>query len=240
MTFTNFNSYFILAWDSNAHIGEDPWCTWLHTCGGLFFLGGDSLIEGEKAQELEKRAIATKAAQRYASRHSWNSYPYSISPYICFWIFNILLIGVDEKGHKLICWDWLLTCLPCFGFWFSYVSLLSSEIHDFMLEFDHVFFLKSHTALPPLSPAHGLTFEVELFMFIDQYLPLSSSPGFTSVFLFIYLFSIPLPVWYLNLFEVLTVCLKKCPEMKIWLIPWFPVLDQLGFMMNCWFSLSKD
>ena len=32
MTFTNFNSYFILAWDSNAHIGEDPWCTRLHIC----------------------------------------------------------------------------------------------------------------------------------------------------------------------------------------------------------------
>ena len=43
-------------------------------------------------------------------------YPYSISPFVCFWIFNILLIGVDGKGHKLICWDWLLTCLPCFGF----------------------------------------------------------------------------------------------------------------------------
>ena len=54
-------------------------------------------------------------------------------------------------------------------------------------------------------------------MFIDQSLPLSSSPGSTSVFLFFifFLFSIPLPVRYLNLFEVLTVCLKKCPEMKI-------------------------
>ena len=49
-------------------------------------------------------------------------------------------------------------------------------------------------------------------MFIDQSLPLSSSPGFTSFF---YLFFIPLPIRYLNLFEVLTVCLKKCPEMKI-------------------------
>ena len=93
------------------------------------------------------------------------------------------------------------------------MSLLSSEIHDFMLEFDHVFFLKSHTALPPLSPAHGLTFEVELFMFIDQCLSLFSSPGFIS-FLFFYLFSIPLPVRYLNLFEVLTVCSKKCPERR--------------------------
>ena len=50
-------------------------------------------------------------------------------------------------------------------------------------------------------------------MFIDQSLPLSSSPGFTSFFF--YLFSIPLPIRYLNLFEVLKVCLKKCPEMKI-------------------------
>ena len=35
MTFTNFNSYFILAWDLNAHIGEDPWCTRLHICGDI-------------------------------------------------------------------------------------------------------------------------------------------------------------------------------------------------------------
>lgn len=37
MTFTNFNSYFILAWDSNAHIGEDPWCTRLHVCGNILW-----------------------------------------------------------------------------------------------------------------------------------------------------------------------------------------------------------
>ena len=92
------------------------------------------------------------------------------------------------------------------------MSLMSSKIH----EFEHALFsFKSHSASSLQFLAHGLIFEVELFMFIDQSLPLSSSPGFTSVFLFIYLFSIPLPVWYLNLFEVLTVCLKKCPEMKI-------------------------
>ena len=65
------------------------------------------------------------------------------------------------------------------------------------------FFILYFLGCIPLSPAHGLIFEVELFMFIDQCLPLSSSSGFIS-FLF-YLFSIPLPVRYLNLFEVLTV-----------------------------------
>ena len=35
MTFTNFNCYFISAWDSNAHIREDPWCTRLHICGDI-------------------------------------------------------------------------------------------------------------------------------------------------------------------------------------------------------------
>ena len=83
----------------------------------------------EKAQRNWKREQLQPRLPRYASRHSWNHYPYSFFPCICFWIFNIPLIGVDEKGHKLICWDWLFTCLPCFGFWFSYVSLMSSEIH---------------------------------------------------------------------------------------------------------------
>ena len=24
---------------------------------------------------------------------------------------------MDEKGHNLFCWDWLLACSPCFNFW---------------------------------------------------------------------------------------------------------------------------
>ena len=28
-----------------------------------------------------------------------------------------VLIGVDEKGHRLFCWDWLLTCLPRICLW---------------------------------------------------------------------------------------------------------------------------
>ena len=65
---------------------------------------------------------------------------------------------------------------------------MSSEIHDSMLEFDHALFFflfKSLSALLSLSLAHRLIFEVELFMFIDQYLPLSSSSSFTSFFLFV-------------------------------------------------------
>ena len=54
-----------------------------------------------------------------------------------------------------------------------------------MLEFDHALFsFKSHSALFPLFLAHGLIFEVELFMFIDQHLSLSSSSSFI-LFLFI-------------------------------------------------------
>ena len=33
------------------------------------------------------------------------------------WIFNCPVdFCVDEKGHNLLCWDWLLACLPCFDF----------------------------------------------------------------------------------------------------------------------------
>ena len=54
---------------------------------------------------------------RYVSCYSWNSYPYSISSYVRFLIFNILFIGVDGKGHKLFCWYWLLACLPRICLW---------------------------------------------------------------------------------------------------------------------------
>ena len=33
------------------------------------------------------------------------------------WIYNCFVdFCVDEKGHNLLCWDWLLACLPCFDF----------------------------------------------------------------------------------------------------------------------------
>ena len=33
------------------------------------------------------------------------------------WVFDCLVdFCVDEKGHNLLCWDWLLACLPCFDF----------------------------------------------------------------------------------------------------------------------------
>ena len=39
----------------------------------------------------------------YVSNYSQNSCLNSIPPSGCFGIFNVLLIGVDEKGHKLLC-----------------------------------------------------------------------------------------------------------------------------------------
>ena len=46
-----------------------------------------------------------------------------------------------------------------------------------------------YSALFPLFLAQGLIFEVELFMFIDQHLSLSSSPNFTSFLFILYPFS---------------------------------------------------
>ena len=53
---------------------------------------------------------------RYASCYSQNSYLYSISPFGRFGVFNILLIGVDGKGHKLFCWNWFFIYLLCSSF----------------------------------------------------------------------------------------------------------------------------
>ena len=65
-----------------------------------------------------------------------------------------------------------------------------SEIYDSMPEFDNAqFSFKSYSALFPLFLAHGLIFEVELFMFTDQHLSLSSSPSFISFLFVLYPFS---------------------------------------------------
>ena len=67
---------------------------------------------------------------------------------------------------------------------------MSSKIYDSMLEFDHALFsFKFHSALFSLFLAHGLIFEVELFMFTDQHLSLSSSPSFISFLFVLYPFS---------------------------------------------------
>ena len=65
-------------------------------------------LREEKHRKAENEQLQPSLS-RYASCYSWNSYSYSISLCVGSWIFNILLIGVDEKGRKLFCWYWLLT-----------------------------------------------------------------------------------------------------------------------------------
>ena len=61
------------------------------------------------------------------------------------------------------------------------MSLMSSKIH----EFEHALFsFKSHSASSLLFLAHGLMFEVRLFMFTDQHLPLFPYPSFASLLLY--------------------------------------------------------
>ena len=65
-----------------------------------------------------------------------------------------------------------------------------SEIYDSMPEFDNAqFSFKSYSALFPLFLAHGLIFEVELFMFTDRHLLLFPFPSFTSFLFVLYSFS---------------------------------------------------
>ena len=110
----------------------------------------------KSTQEWE-RGDCSQGSSRYVSGYSRNSYSCSISPCVCFWILNKLLIGVDVKGHKLFCWDWSFTSLS----YFDFVSLMSLEIYNSMPECDHALFsFKSYSALFLLFLAHGLILEV--------------------------------------------------------------------------------
>ena len=60
-------------------------------------------VEGELISLEVEEYFSKSGYFRYASYYSQNSYLYSISPSGHFRVFNILLIGVDEKGHKLLC-----------------------------------------------------------------------------------------------------------------------------------------
>ena len=59
--------------------------------------------EGEPISLEVKEYFLTSGYSMYTSYYSRNSYLYSIFPSGHFRVFNILLIGVDEKGHKLLC-----------------------------------------------------------------------------------------------------------------------------------------
>ena len=59
--------------------------------------------EGEPISLEVKEYFLTSGYSMYASYYSWNSYLYLISSSGHFRVFNILLIGVEEKGHKLLC-----------------------------------------------------------------------------------------------------------------------------------------
>ena len=69
MTFTNFNSYFILAWDSKAHIGEDTWCTWVIYVG-IFYATRKVFILLKKGKQIttewrmERRFIVLKKGKQ--------------------------------------------------------------------------------------------------------------------------------------------------------------------------------
>ena len=60
-------------------------------------------VEGELISLEVEEYFSKSGYSRYASYYSRNSYLYSISSFGHLRVFNILLIGVDEKGHKLLC-----------------------------------------------------------------------------------------------------------------------------------------
>ena len=59
--------------------------------------------EGESISFEVEEYLSKVGFSGYVSGYSQNSCLYSIPLSGCFRIFNVLLIGVDEKGHKLLC-----------------------------------------------------------------------------------------------------------------------------------------
>ena len=58
-------------------------------------------------------------------------------------ISNVLLFGVDGKGHKLFCWDWSFTTPPCFDFdyFICHWCLWKYRTHAWMLSRSVFFFV---------------------------------------------------------------------------------------------------
>ena len=103
------------------------------------------------------------------------------------WIFNCCVdFCVDEKGHNLFCWDWLLACLPCFGFGCHWC--LRKHITPCLNVIIFCSSFKSYSAFVPLFLAHGLIFEVGA---IHVYWSTPSAISFSKFYFnFFYLLSI--------------------------------------------------
>ena len=74
----------------------------------------------EKHSGSRKRAIATKVVRVCSSMFlKLITYAWFLLVFLFFWIFNVLLIGVDAKGHKFFSRYWLLMCSPQTRLWSS-------------------------------------------------------------------------------------------------------------------------
>ena len=72
--------------------------------------------EGESISLEAEEHLSKAGSSRYVSSYSQNSCLYLISPFGHFKMLNFLLIGVDEKGYKLLCWNWFFVYLLCSSF----------------------------------------------------------------------------------------------------------------------------
>ena len=62
---------------------------------------------------------------RYIFGSSQNYYLHSVPLCGRFRMLNALLIGVDEKGHKLLCWNWFFLFFPWSSFsWYHWSRLI--------------------------------------------------------------------------------------------------------------------
>ena len=102
---------------------------------------------------------------------------------------QFLLFGVDVKGHNLYCWDWLFICLPYFDFDSFICHWCLLKYMTSCLNLIILCFRLNPILHCSLYPAHGLIFEVGLFMFIDWHLLLFPNPNFTSFLFVLYSFS---------------------------------------------------
>ena len=72
----------------------------------------DFVEEESISLEVEEH-LSKVGSSRHVSSYSQNSCLYLVPLSGHFRMLNVLLIGVDEKGHKLLCSHWFFVCLSC-------------------------------------------------------------------------------------------------------------------------------
>ena len=104
-----------VVWGSGVKRSSDFWGSWIHL---------------EKLCKLKEHLSKAGSSQNFCL----HSVPLSDRSRM----LNSLLIGVDKKGQKLLCWNWFFVCLPWSSFsWFHWSRLISFMLKIYFESFSH-------------------------------------------------------------------------------------------------------